>query len=80
MSDTENKKLSPGEMVVLTEIPPGLLRGLPWEDQQAISEVLGKPVLLNEYDDDGRAELKFTDNAGRIHFICVKPTFLRPVK
>jgi len=58
-------------------MPPGLLDGLPPEDQRAISEVFGKPVLLNEYDDHGRAELEFTDREGVIHFIYVDPSFIR---
>ena len=44
-------------MVILTAIPQGFLDDLPEEDQQAIREIVGKPVLLNEYDDAGRAEL-----------------------
>jgi len=35
-----------GDTVVLTELPPGLLDGLPLEDQRAISAIVGKPVLL----------------------------------
>jgi len=37
-------------MVVLTSIPPGLLDGLPQEDQNAIVAIVGKPVLLVEYE------------------------------
>ena len=54
-------KPRPGETVVLTRIPPGLLNGLPQEDQKAIAAIVGKPVLLVEYDEDGRAELHFDD-------------------
>jgi hypothetical protein len=55
-------KPNPGEMVLLKSIPPGLLDGLPQEDQNAIMAIVGKPVLLVEYDDDdGRAELHFDD-------------------
>ena len=64
--------------MVLTEIPPGFLDDLPTEDQRAIKEVVGKPILLNEYD-DGRAELEFTDASGVIHFIYVNPGAIRPV-
>jgi hypothetical protein len=60
MSGHENKP-RPGETVVLTSIPPGLLDGLPQEDQNAIVAIVGKPVLLVEYDEDGRAELHFDD-------------------
>jgi hypothetical protein len=57
--------------------PRGLLDGLPKEDQKAISEIVGKPVRLNQYGDDGRAELKFTDSDGGIHFIYVSPGAIR---
>lgn len=63
--------------VLLTEIPPGLLDDLPKEDQEAISEVVGKPIQLNEFDADGRAELEFKDNNGVTHFIYVAPEFIR---
>jgi hypothetical protein len=68
----------PGEWVVLTEVPPGMLNGLPAEDQQAIIEVVGKPVILNEYDEAGRAELEFKDRGGNLHFIYVDPRFIGP--
>ena len=45
MSVPDNRP-SPGETVVLTSIPPGLLDGLPQEDQNAIMAMIGKPVLL----------------------------------
>jgi len=67
----------PGDNVVLVEVTPGLLDGLPKEDQQAISEIVGKSVRLNEYDDRGRAELEFIDGEGTIHFIYVSPDFIR---
>ena len=58
---TSRMKPNPGDMVVLTAIPQGFWDDLPEEDQQAIREIVGKPVLLNEYDDAGRAELEFRD-------------------
>jgi len=51
------------------------LGGLPSEDQTAITEVVGKQVLLVG-DEDGRAELEFTDKHGTIHSIFVNPTFI----
>ncbi len=65
-----------GSMVVLRELPPGLIDGLPREDQIAISEVVGKKDLLVEYDENGRAELEFTDPHGVIHSIYVDPRYL----
>jgi hypothetical protein len=67
-------------MVVLMHVPNGFLDDLPPEDQKAISEIIGKPILLNEYDDDGRAELKFTDSEGVIHFIYVNSIAIRPAQ
>ena len=68
---TNKAKPLPGGMVVLTRIPPGLSNGLPREDQRAIADIIGKPVLLSEYDDTGRAELEFADKEGIIHDIYV---------
>ena len=68
-----HRKPAPGDAVVLRDVPRGLLDDLPMEDQRAICEIVGKPVRLNEYDEDGRAELEFTDSEGVIHFIYVSP-------
>ena len=82
MSVSDSKPL-PGEMVVLTRIPPGLLDGLPLEDQNAIVAIVGKPVMLVEYDEDGRAELHFDDpldprngDHSHTHSIWVAPEFI----
>jgi len=70
-------KPKPGDRVVLTEVPPGFLDDLPPEDRQAINEVVGKPLQLNDYDEDGRAELEFKDRNGNFHTIYVRPEFIR---
>jgi hypothetical protein len=67
----------PGVSVVLDELPPGLLDGLPAEDQLAICGIVGNPVLLKDYDDEGRAELEFTDSHGTTHHIYVNPDVIR---
>lgn len=64
-------------MVLLTAIPQGFLDDLTEEDQQAIREILGKRVLLNEYDDAGRAELEFRDHEGTLHYLYVAPEFIK---
>jgi hypothetical protein len=79
MANAENMKRKPGETVVLLGVPAGMLVDLPLEDQQAINEVVGKPILLNGYDDDGMAELEFKDRNGVIHFIYVRLEFIRAV-
>ena len=73
----------PGDTVVLKSVPPGLLDGLPEEDQRAIEAIVGKPVLLVEYDEDGRAELEFDDpfdgvpgTCNHTHSIWVAPEFI----
>ena len=73
----ENARPEPGGTVLLTSAPPGLLKDLPMEDQEALKEAVGKPVLLLAYDGDGRAELEFKDRHGVIHFIYVNPDTIR---
>lgn len=75
--NSKAKKPSAGEMVVLDVMPPGLLNGLPKSDQAAISAIVGKPVLLVGYDEDGRAELEFVDREGHNHSIWLNPRFLQ---
>jgi len=75
----EKGRPNPGDTVALVSIPPGMLEGLPEEDQQAIKDAVGKPALLNQYDDDGRAEVEFKDRNGLIHFIYVRPEFIRTI-
>lgn len=79
MDDTRKERPAPGNTVVLNELPPGLIVDLPGEDQKAIREIVGKPILLLEYDDTGRAELQFTDSEGVIHFVYVNPKFITTV-
>lgn len=77
MTNARGRKPKPGDAVVPAEVPPGLLDDLPIEEQRAISEIVGKPVLLRAYDDDGRAEIEFTGSDGVIHFIYVSPDFIK---
>ena len=67
-----------GEKVVLVAVPPGFLEDLPHEDQRAINEIVGKPVLLVGWDEIGRAELYFDDpfKARTDHTIWVAPEFI----
>jgi hypothetical protein len=87
MSADDPNKPEPGETVVLTTVPPGLLDGLPQEDQRAIVAIVGKPVLLVGYDEDGTAELEFddpfdpqTDRHRHFHKIWVAPKFIVPYR
>jgi hypothetical protein len=76
----KHNRPEPGTKVVLKSVPPGLVDGLPQLDQEAISAIVGQEVRLVDYDDVGRAELEFTDKTGDIHYIYVKPEYLRPVE
>jgi putative acetyltransferase len=69
-----------GENVVLVAVPPGLLDDLPEEDQRAIVAIVGKPVALIDWDEDGRAELHFDDpfEPRTTHSIWVAPEFIAP--
>jgi len=76
-------KPKPGDMVVLTAVPLGLLDGLPEEDHHAITAIVGQSVLLVGYDDDGRAEISFddpfdvrTDGYSNTHSVWVPPAFI----
>ncbi len=80
MTSAENIGPKPGDTVVLTDVPPGLLDGLPTEDQQAITQLVGKPILLTGYDEDGRAELEIRDvrdDGADFRVIYVSPEFIR---
>ena len=74
----QSRDPEPGDFVTLTKLPPGFVDDLPESDQIAIRAIVGKPVLLESYDEDGRAELYFTDAEGTFHWIYVNPTFIRP--
>jgi len=77
---SHGKKVLKNKSVVLKGLPPGFIDDLPLEDQQAISSVVGKSVVLLGYDEDGRAELEFTAKDGVIHCIWVQPKFVAAVK
>jgi hypothetical protein len=77
MSREQNHK---NKRVLLKGIPPGFSDDLPQEDQEAISNVIGKSVLLVGYDKDGRAELEFTAGEGNFHTIYVDPKFIDAAK
>jgi hypothetical protein len=75
-----NEKPRPGQKVVLIGLPEGFIDDLPEDDQRAITAALGKPIILHGYDEDGRAELEFTDNQDVIHTIYVDLRFVGRVE
>jgi hypothetical protein len=79
MARTSQRKPKPGDKIILPKLPPGFIDDLPPEDQVAITEILGKPISLVSYrDDDGYAELEFTEPDGTIHFLYVDPALIKP--
>jgi len=66
--------------VVLISVPPGLLDGLPEEDQEAILEIVGQPIEYRGYCDAwARLELNFIDKAGDRHTIWVEECFIQHI-
>jgi hypothetical protein len=70
----------PGTRVLITHAPPDFLSGMAPNDRHAIAEILGKPVLLVDYDADGRAELSFSDRNKSLHFIYIDPIYIKTAK
>jgi hypothetical protein len=73
----QRTKLRPGTTVLLVDLPAGFADDLPEGDQRAIRGMIGKPILLSGYDENGRAELEFREADGTIHFIYVEPSFIK---
>jgi hypothetical protein len=75
----QERRPKPGQKVILKALPPGFLDDLPDEDQRAISAMVGKPIMLNKYDRDGRAELEFADPhiENSFHTMWVDPKFIK---
>jgi|WetSurMetagenome_2_1015567.scaffolds.fasta_scaffold255944_1 hypothetical protein len=80
MKSIMTKKPKPGTRVILVKVPPELLHGLSEEKQAAISAIIGKPVLLVDYDADDRAELEFMDRNKGIHFVYVDPMYIKAAR
>jgi len=77
----EKKRPHVGAQVIFLALPPALLDGLPEEDQRATIAMVGRPVTLVGYDEDGRAELEFDDAFdGSTHYIWVAPEFVAPIQ
>jgi len=64
----------------LEKLPPGLIDGLPSEDQQAISPIVGVPVLFSGFDEIGLLELEFVERDGTFHHIYVNREFVSTKK
>lgn len=67
----------PGRSVILKSVPPGLLAGLPADDQKAIRSIVGQPVTFVGFS-FGQAEVEFVDREGDGHTIWIEPSYLQP--
>jgi hypothetical protein len=72
------RKLKRKQKVILEVLPPGLIDGLPDEDQRAITTMVGKPMVFERYERNGTAKLEFMDKDDAIHLIWVEPKFIKP--
>lgn len=60
----------------IVDIPEEIPEGLPEEDQIAIRAQVGKIMVIQDFNNDGAAELEFVDDAGHIHTIWIDPDCL----
>jgi hypothetical protein len=79
MTDRPEKSFKPGDTVILMGLPPGFTDDMDIEDREACLQAIESPVVFNEYDDVGRAELQFTSRDGVLHAIWVEPWFVKAV-
>ena len=75
--DVNGEILLEGDSVVLLNAPDELLSDLPSEDQADIKAQAGKAMLVQGFDEHGHVELEFKSEDEMIHFIWVKPLYLR---
>ena len=63
--------------MLVESIHESLLRGLPEEDQEAISACVGNFFEVQGFSADGEAELEFTDQTQNFHTIWIATNCLR---
>ena len=70
--DVSGRVLRRGDEVTIKRIPESLVRGLPHTDQQAINDCLGKSFKISGFNDQGEAEIEFTDAEDVFHTIWIE--------
>lgn len=75
--DADGEALKEGDSVILLNAPDELLSDLPFEDQVAIKAQVGKAMPVQSFDEHGNVELEFKSDDEMIHYIWVKPLYLR---
>lgn len=74
--DQDGIPVAVGDYVRIVDIPEEIPEGLPEEDQIAIRAQVGKIMVIQDFNNDGAAELEFVDDAGHIHTIWIDPDCL----
>lgn len=69
--DSRGRLLVVGVIVRVDKIPDDLLRGLPDEDQKAITECVGSMLPIAGFNDENEAELEFVDGYATVHTIWI---------
>jgi hypothetical protein len=77
--DQDGNKIIIGTKVRMLVAPKELISGLPASDQSAIQAIVGKVMIVKNFDKYGHAELRFRDKHKIIHYIWVRPSALQVV-
>lgn len=75
--DVSGKVLRRGDVVTVESIPESLVRGLPQSDQRAINDCLGRSFKISGFNDQGEAEIEFTEAEDEFHTIWIGTACLR---
>jgi len=65
--DVSSGVLRHGDTVTVKRIPESLVRGLPLSDQRAINNCLDRSFEISGFNDQGDAEIEFTDARNEFH-------------
>ena len=61
----------------MDKLPPGLIDGLPEEDQKAILAIVGIPIRFTGIEKGGRVRLEFVEQNGTMHAIFVDRQYVK---
>jgi len=75
--DSSGTALRLGDEVTVKRIPESLVRGLPDSDTHAINNCLGQSFKIAGFNDQGEAEIEFTDGENEFHTIWIETSCLK---
>ena len=78
-TDINGSPIRTGEVVVLCDVPPELVRGLPDDDIRAIKAQVGARMEVVGFDSFGNVELEFASSADTFHTVFVSGQILKKV-